>query len=83
MSESSKVKELEVPLDSLNVATRIIEQHRVLEWDKDILHSTIKVFFTELEINSDVIKALAILKKYNIYTNEIEQLILGHLREYK
>ena len=82
LSESSKVKELEVPLDSLNVATRIIEQHRVLNGKRFITFDDKSIFYGA-DINSDVIKALAILKKYNIYTNEIEQLILGHLREYK
>jgi hypothetical protein len=82
LSESSIVKELEAPLDSLNIPIRIIEQHGILNGKRYITFDDKRIFYGS-DINSDVIKALAILKKYNIYTNDIEQLILGRLREYK
>ncbi len=82
LSESSKVKELEAPLDFLNKDTRIIEQYTFNNGQLYISLYDNRTFHG-LEILSDVMKAQAIFRKYNIYPNEIEELILKHIRVYK
>jgi len=82
LNESSKVKELEAPLKSLNIATRIIEEHSFKNGQLYISLYDNRTFYG-IDILSDVIKAQAIFRKYNIYPKEIEELILKHIRVYK
>lgn len=82
LNESSKVKELEAPLKSLNIATRIIEEHSFKNGQLYISLYDNRTFYG-LEILSDVMKAQAILENIIFTQRKLRNSFLKHIRVYK
>jgi hypothetical protein len=80
LSQSSKDKKIEVPLDFLNNSTQIIDKFEVHQRKQYISLDNKKAFY-RTDIQIDTFKAELILKKYGVTANDIEQLVLKHLKK--